>query len=234
MSRAATDRRRPGLAEVFFAAVRRDLLLAWRRPGDVLNPLLFCAMVVTLFPLAVGPERSSLLLSGPGVLWVAALLALLLSLNKLFASDLEDGSLEQLLVSPQPLPLIVLGKTLAHWLTSGVPLVAVSPLLAISYQMPGNVIGALMLTLTPGTIVLSLLGTVGAALTVGLNRPTALLSLLVLPLAMPVLILGANTVSLAAGDERYTPGLWALAAYAVAALSLAPFAAAAALRLMNE
>ena len=200
----------------------------------MLNPLFFCAMVVVLFPLAVGPERNSLLLSGPGVLWVAALLALLLSLNKLFVSDLEDGSLEQLLVSPQPLPLIVLGKTLAHWLTSGVPLVAVSPLLAISYQMPGNVIGTLMLTLLLGTVVLSLLGAIGAALTVGLHQPTALLSLLVLPLAMPVLILGANTVSLAAGDERYTPGLWALAAYAVAALSLAPFAAAAALRVTNE
>ncbi len=226
--------RLPGLAEAFVATARRDLLLAWKRPGDVLNPLFFFAMVVALFPLAVGPSREQLMFSGPGVLWVAALLATLLSLNSLFVSDLEDGSLEQLLVSPQPLPLTVLGKTVAHWLTSGVPLVAVSPLLAITYQMPGNVIGVLMLTLILGTIVLSLLGAIGAALTVGLHRGTALLSLLVLPLAMPVLILGANTVSLAAGEELYTQGLWALAAYAVGALSLAPFAAAAALRVTNE
>lgn len=228
------ESRLPGLAEAFVATARRDLLLAWKRPGDVLNPLFFFAMVVALFPLAVGPSREQLMFSGPGVLWVAALLATLLSLNSLFVSDLEDGSLEQLLVSPQPLPLTVLGKTVAHWLTSGVPLVAVSPLLAITYQMPGNVIGVLMLTLILGTIVLSLLGAIGAALTVGLHRGTALLSLLVLPLAMPVLILGANTVSLAAGEELYTQGLWALAAYAVGAQSLAPFAAAAALRVTNE
>ena len=136
--------------------------------------------------------------------------------------------------APQPLPLLVLGKVRAHWLTSGVPLVLVSPLLAITYQMPPDVIGVLMLSLFLGTIILSLLGGIGAALTVGLHRGSALLSLLVLPLAMPVLILGPSSVSLAAGNELYTPGLWALAAYAVGALSLAPFAAAAALRITNE
>ncbi|MEM8815675.1 MAG: heme exporter protein CcmB [Pseudomonadota bacterium] len=218
----------------FLATTRRDLLLALKRPSDVLNPLAFFAMVCTLFPLAVGPSREQLAFSGPGVLWVAALLATLLSLNSLFVADLEDGSLEQLLLSPQPLPLLVLGKVFAHWLTNGVPLVLVSPLLAISYQMPGNVIGVLMLTLFLGTIILSLLGGIGAALTVGLHRGSALLSLLVLPLAMPVLILGPNSVSLAAGNELYSPGLWALAAYAVGALSLAPFVAAAALRITNE
>ncbi len=228
------DARLAGLGTALFATTRRDLLLAWKRPGDVLNPLFFFAMVCTLFPLAVGPSREQLAFSGPGVLWVAALLATLLALNSLFASDLEDGSLEQLLVSPQPLPLTVLGKTLAHWLTSGVPLVAVSPLVAVTYRMPPAVIEVLMLTLFLGTIILSLIGAIGAALTVGLHRGTALLSLLVLPLAMPVLILGANTVSLAAGNELYTPGLWALGAYAVGALSLAPFAAAAALRITNE
>ncbi len=228
------DARLAGLGTALLATTRRDLLLAWKRPGDVLNPLFFFAMVCTLFPLAVGPSREQLAFSGPGVLWVAALLATLLALNSLFASDLEDGSLEQLLVSPQPLPLTVLGKTLAHWLTSGVPLVAVSPLVAVTYRMPPAVIEVLMLTLFLGTIILSLIGAIGAALTVGLHRGTALLSLLVLPLAMPVLILGANTVSLAAGNELYTPGLWALGAYAVGALSLAPFAAAAALRITNE
>lgn len=223
-----------GLVAALVSTARRDLLLAWKRPGDVLNPVFFFLMVCTLFPLAVGPSREQLAFSGPGVLWVAALLATLLSLNSLFMSDLEDGSLEQFLVSPQPLPVTVLGKTLAHWLTSGVPLLLVSPIVAITYRMPDDVIYVLIATLGLGTIVLSLLGAIGAALTVGLPRGTALLSLLVLPLAMPVLILGANTVSLAAGNELYTQGLWALGAYAMGALSLAPFAAAAALRIANE
>ncbi len=224
----------PGILAGLIAVVRRDLLLAWKRPGDVLNPLFFFAMVCTLFPLAVGPSVAQLTSIGPGVLWVAALLATMLSLNSLFMSDFEDGSLEQLLVSPQPLPVLVLGKTIAHWLSSGVPLVLVSPLLAATYSMPSGVIGVMILTLTLGTVCLSLLGSIGAALTVGLNRGTALLSLLILPLAMPVLLLGANTVSLAADNEMYSTGIWALAAYAVAALSLAPYATAAALRISNE
>jgi heme exporter protein B len=224
----------PGILAALTATVRRDLLLAWKRPGDVLNPLFFFAMVCTLFPLAVGPSPEQLQVSGPGVLWVAALLATLLSLNTLFLSDHEDGSLEQLLVSPQPLPVLALGKTVAHWLVSGLPLVLISPMLALTYRMPVNVMGVLMLTLLLGTICLSLLGSIGAALTVGLHRGTALLSLLILPLAMPVLLLGANTVSIAAGNEAYATGVWALAAYAVGALSLAPYATAAALRISNE
>ena len=191
-------------------------------------------MVCTLFPLAVGPGADQLTLSGPGVLWVAALLATLLSLNSLFMSDHEDGSLDQLLVSPQPLPILALGKMIAHWLITGLPLVLISPLLAMTYRMPVDVIGVLMLTLLLGTVCLSLLGSIGAALTVGLHRGTALLSLLILPLAMPVLLLGANTVSLAADSELYATGIWALGAYAVLALSLAPYATAAALRISNE
>lgn len=224
----------PGLLAGLIAITRRDLLLAWKRPGDVLNPLFFFAMVCTLFPLAVGPSAAQLTFSGPGVLWVAALLASLLSLNSLFMSDHEDGSLDQLLVSPQPLPVLVIGKTLAHWLIGGLPLVLISPLLAMTYRMPASVMIVLMVTLFLGTICLSLLGSIGAALTVGLHRGTALLSLLILPLAMPVLLLGASTVSLAAGNESFATGVWALAAYAVAALSLAPFATAAALRISNE
>jgi len=224
----------PGMLHGLVAIARRDLLLAWKRPGDVLNPLFFFAMVCTLFPLAVGPSAEQLTFSGPGVLWVAALLATLLSLNALFMSDHEDGSLDQLLVSPQPLPVLVLGKTIAHWMISGLPLVLISPLLAMTYRMSTDVMGVLMLTLLLGTICLSLLGSIGAALTVGLHRGTALLSLLILPLAMPVLLLGANTVSLAAGNEVYATGIWALGAYAVAALSLAPYATAAALRISNE
>ncbi|MDG2289430.1 MAG: heme exporter protein CcmB [Woeseiaceae bacterium] len=231
---AAPSPEQPGILVGLSATVRRDLLLAWKRPGDILNPLFFFAMVCTLFPLAVGPSAEQLTVSGPGVLWVAALLSTLLSLNSLFMSDHEDGSLDQLLVSPQPLPVLALGKTLAHWLTSGLPLVLISPLLAMTYRMSTDIVGVLMLTLLLGTVCLSLLGSIGAALTVGLHRGTALLSLLILPLVMPVLLLGANTVSLAAGGEPYATGIWALAGYAVAALSLAPYATAAALRISNE
>ncbi|MEO1203133.1 MAG: heme exporter protein CcmB [Pseudomonadota bacterium] len=224
----------PGLWAGFAATAKRDLLLAWKRPGDILNPLFFFTMVCTLFPLAVGPSVEELTFAGPGVLWVAALLAMLLSLNSLFLADFEDGSLEQLLLSPQPLAVLALGKTVAHWLTSGLPLVILSPALAVTFRMPGEVIGVLMITLTLGTISLSLLGSIGAALTVGLHRGTALLSLLILPLAMPVLIFGARTVSLAASGDITSTGIYALAAYAVGALTLAPYATAAALRISNE
>ena len=230
----SSTQQEPGIFAGLVAITRRDLLLAWKRPGDVLNPLFFFAMVCTLFPLAVGPSAEQLTFSGPGVLWVAALLSTLLSLNSLFMSDHEDGSLDQLLVSPQPLPVLALGKTLAHWLISGLPLVLISPLLAMTYRMPASVMGVLMLTLLLGTISLSRLGSIGAALTVGLHRGTALLSLLILPLAMPVLLLGANTVSLAAGNDVYGTGIWALGAYAVSSISLAPYATAAALRISNE
>lgn len=224
----------PSIGSALISVAKRDLLLAWKRPGDVMNPLFFFAMVATLFPLAVGPSPEQLQFSGPGVLWVAALLAMLLSLNSLFVSDFEDGSLEQMLVSPVPLPALALGKTIAHWLTSGLPLVLVSPVLGLTFQMPMDVMGFLMATLLLGTISLSLLGSIGAALTVGLHRGTALLSLLILPLAMPVLIFGARTVSLSAAGDIGAGGLYFLAAYAVLILSLAPFAIAAALRISNE
>ncbi len=214
--------------------VRRDLFLAWKRPGDILNPLFFFAMVAALFPLAIGPSPEQLEFSGPAVLWVAALLAMLLSLNSLFLSDFEDGSLDQMLVSPVPLPALALGKSITHWLTSGLPLVLVTPLVAITFRMPASVTGFLMLTLLLGTISLSLLGSIGAALTVGLHRGTALLSLLILPLAMPVLIFGARTVSLVAAGDGVAGGLYFLGAYAVLVLSFAPFATAAALRISNE
>lgn len=224
----------PPLGRALFAVARRDLLLAWKRPGDVLNPLFFFAMVATLFPLAVGPSNEQLEFSGPGVLWAAALLAMLLSLNSLFVSDFEDGSLDQMLVSPVPLPVLALGKSIAHWLTSGLPLVMVSPIVEITFRMPVSVMGYMILTLLLGTISLSLLGSIGAALTVGLHRGTALLSLLVLPLSMPVLIFGARTVSLVASGDGVAGGLYFLAAYAVLILSIAPFATAAALRISNE
>jgi len=225
---------RPSLVAGFVAILRRDLLLAFKRPGDVVNPLFFFAIVSTLFPLAIGPGAEQLIAIGPGVVWVAALLAMLISMNAMFLSDFEDGSLDQLILSPQPLPLLALGKTITHWLVSGLPLVIVSPLIAVTYQMPLEAIGVMMLTLALGTVSLSLLGSVGAALTVGLNRGSALLSLLVLPLAMPVLIFGARTVSLAASNDVVTAGIYFLAAYCVLGLSLAPFATAAALKISNE
>jgi len=224
----------PSLSSGFLSVVRRDVLLAWKRPGDVLNPLFFFAMVSTLFPLAVGPSSEQLAFSGPGVVWVAALLAALLSLNSLFMSDFEDGSLDQLILSPQPLPMTALAKALAHWLITGLPLVLVSPLVAITFQMPAQTISVMMVTLTFGTVSLSLLGSIGAALTVGLHRGTALLSLLILPLAMPILIFGARTVSLAAADDAVSAGVYFLAAYCMLTLTLAPFATAAALRISNE
>ena len=224
----------PGLWHGFTAVIKRDLMLAWKRPGDMLNPLFFFAMVSTLFPLAVGPSKEQLLLNGPGVVWVAALLAALLSLNSLFLSDYEDGSLDQLILSPQPLPLLALAKALAHWLATGLPLVLVSPLIAISFSMPAQTVEVMMLTLTFGTVSLSMLGSVGAALTVGLHRGTALLSLLILPLAMPVLIFGARTVSLAAANDAVAAGIYFLAAYCMLTLTLAPFATAAALKISSE
>ncbi len=229
-----TQREIPGIFTGMLAVIRRDLLLAWKRPGDMLNPLFFFAMVSTLFPLGTGPSAEQLEFSGPGVLWVAALLAMMVSLNTLFLQDHDDGSLDQLLVSPQPLPALALGKTIAHWLTSGLPLVLVTPIVAVAYRMTVDVIGVLLLTLALGTVSLSLLGAVGAALTVGLHRATALLSLLILPLAMPILIVGAGAVSLAASGEGLSGGVYFLAAYAIGALSLAPFATAAALRISNE
>ncbi len=231
---AAAGNSVPSLTHGFLAVARRDLLLGWRRPGDVLNPLFFYLIVATLFPLALGADAAGLALIGPGVLWVAALLATLLSLNSLFLADHEDGSLEQLLVSAQPLPLLALAKASAHWLLGGVPLVLVAPVAAYSYGLSAGAIRVLMLTLALGTASLSLLGSVGAALTVGLNRATALLGLLVLPLAIPVLIFGARTVSLAAAGDTAAGGIYFLAAYCVLALVLAPFAAAAALRIAAE
>ncbi len=228
------DQTESDLMAGLLAIIRRDLLLAWKRPGDALNPLVFYAMVCTLFPLATGPSEQQLVLNGPGVLWVAALLSTLLALHGLFQSDYEDGSLDQLILSPQPLPLLMFGKALAHWLVTGVPLVLMSPLLAMTFRLPVTVTGLLVLTLTLGTLSLSMLGSIGAALTVGLNRANALLSLLILPIAMPVLIFGARTVSLAVAGDSPVAGVYFLAAYCMLALALSPFATAAALKISNE
>ncbi|WVM89276.1 heme exporter protein CcmB [Halopseudomonas pachastrellae] len=202
------------------------------RPGDVLNPLVFFAMVITLFPLAVGPEPQMLQRMASGVIWVAALLATLLSLDGLFRSDFEDGSLEQWVLSPHPLTLLVLVKVLHHWLMCGVLLVLLTPLLGMMLALPWSVIPVLCVTLLLGTAVLSLLGAIGAALTVGLKGGgSMLLALLILPLYIPVLILGTGTMDAALQGLPVQGYLLWMSCLAVLALSLSPLAIAAGLRI---
>lgn len=218
----------------FLAVLKRDLLLALRRRGDWLNPLVFFVIVVTLFPLGVGPDNDLLREIAPGVIWVAALLATLLGLGGLFQSDFDDGSLEQLVLSPQPLSVLVLAKVLAHWLVSGLPLLLLSPLLAIIMQMQLRAIPALLASLMLGTLTLSLLGAIGAALTVGLRHGGVLLALLVLPLFIPVLIFGSSSVLAAANGFGVAGQLSMLGALFMLALVGSPLTIAAALRISSE
>ncbi|GAB6047226.1 heme exporter protein CcmB [Methyloparacoccus murrellii] len=213
------------------ALVRRDLLLAYRHRGELANPLLFFMIVVTLFPLGVSPAEALLKILAPGVIWIAALLAALFSLESMFRSDFEDGALEQMAMSPQPLALLVLGKVLAHWLVSGLPMLLMAPLLALFLSLPVAGILALELTLLVGTPLLSLLGSIGVALTVGLRRGGVLLTLLVLPLYIPVLIFATNAVTVAVAGLPYDGQVYFLAALLALAVTLAPFATAAALRI---
>ncbi len=222
------------MGQALLAVVRRDLRIAFRRLPDLASPLMFFAIVITLFPLAISPEPTVLREIGPGVLWVAALLATLLALNTLFRSDFDDGSLEQLALSTHPLPLLVFGKILAHWLISGVPLVVLSPLLALSYDLSLNTLQVLALALLIGTPTLSLLGSVGAALTAGVRQAGGLLALVVLPLMLPVLVFGARATTLAATGQDPAGPLYLLAALAVLAVTLGPFATAAAVRVSLE
>jgi len=219
-----------GLGTLMLTIVRRDLLLAVRHAGQWLNPLFFFVIVVSLFPLGVGPGPNTLATIAPGVLWVSALLATLLSLDSLFLRDRSDGTLEQLVLSGHPLSVIVLAKTLAHWLLSGLPLLLMSPLLGVFMQLPTVALPTLMASLLLGTLTLSLIGAIGAALTVSLNQSGVLLSLLVLPLSVPVLIFGAGAVVASASALPVLGHLSLMAAMFALALALAPLAAAAALR----
>lgn len=212
------------------AVFRRDLITALRQVHDVLTPLVFFAIVTALFPLGVGPDPKVLATLAPGVIWVGALLATMLSLNRLFANDYADGTLEQLLLAPHPLTVLVLTKTAVHWVLTGLPLVLISPLLAIQLQLPVSAIGMLMLSLLLGTPVLSLIGAVGAALTLGLRGGGVLVSLLVLPLYTPVLIFGAGAVVGAATGAEIEAQLSLLGAFLALALTFAPWATAASLR----
>jgi len=213
------------------AVIRRDLDLGFRRWGDVASPLMFFAIITTLFPLALSPAREVLQSLGPGVLWIGALLSMLLALNALFRQDLEDGSMEQLVVGPHPLPLIMLAKATAHWLLSGLPLVLLAPLLAVTYHLPADGVWALCATLLLGTPTLSLLGSVGAALTAGVRQSGGLLALLVLPLCLPVLMFGARATALAAEGEVISGPLYLLGALLALALSLVPLTASAGIRI---
>lgn len=213
---------------------RRDLLLAFRRREQLLQPVVFFVMITTLFPLALSPELAQLRQIAGGVLWVAALLAALLALEGLFRADQEDGTLEQLLLAGQPLALLAIARTGAHWTITGLPLVLVSPVLALALGVPAAALWTLAISLALGTGILSSLGAVGAALTVGVRRGGVLLSLLVLPLLMPALIFGARAVDMAIRGDAVRGPLLLLAAMCVLALTLAPLATAAALRISAE
>ncbi len=214
--------------------VYRDLLLTLRRRSDAMNTLLFFVIVVSLFPLGVGPEPNLLRTIAPGVLWVAALLASMLALGKMFAADYADGTLEQMLLTPAPLALVVAGKVLAHWLVTGLPLTLLAPVLALQFDLPRDAFGVLIGSLLLGTPVLSLIGAIGAALTRGVRGSGVLTALLVLPLYVPVLILGAGAVEYTAAGLGGAGHLLLLGALLVFAVAFAPWPVAAALRISVE
>jgi heme exporter protein B len=215
----------------FVAIVRRDLLLAYRHRAELINPLAFFVLVVTLFPLGVGADVALLKRIAPGVIWVAALLASLLTMDSLFRSDFEDGSLELMVMSPHPLSVLVLGKVTAHWLLSGAPLSLVAPLLAMMFNMDAEAIKILLLTLLLGTPVLSLIGAIAVALTVGLRKGGVLLAILVLPLYVPVLIFASNAVDAAMAGFPVSGQLYMMSAMLFLAITLTPWPTAAALKM---
>ena len=214
--------------------VARDLTLAWRRRADVLSTLFFFVIVVSLFPLGIGPETQLLRSIAPGVVWGAALLASMLSLGRLFQNDYQDGTLEQMLLTPQPLYLVVLGKILAQWLVSEVPLILIAPLIGVQFGLASDTLVILFVSLLIGTPILSLIGSIGAALTLGLRGGGVLIALLILPLYIPVLIFGAGAVDASITGVNSQANLYLLAAFLVVSLVFAPWATSAALRISLE
>lgn len=210
--------------------LKREMLQSFRRWSDLLSPLVFFIVVSSLFPLAISPAPDILRQVGPGVLWVAALLAILLSMSRLFRDDYEDGSLEQLCLAPHPLPLLLLGKVIAYWLQIVLPLMLLSPLVSIAYDLPPEATRVLLISLLLGTPALSLLGAITAALTVGLRQGAGILAILLLPLSIPVLIFGSRATDLAVGGMETNGPLLLLGAISLLAVSLSPFAIAAAVR----
>ncbi len=223
-----------GLLAVMLAVMRREVSLAMRQKGEVLTPLVFFIVVASLFPLGVGPESALLLRMAPGVLWVSALLAAMLSLQRMFATDYADGSLEQMVLSTTPLGLLVLAKALSHFLLSGLPLVLMAPVLGLQFGLDGRALGLLMLSLLLGTPTLSLIGSIGAALTLGVRGAGVLLSLLILPLYIPVLIFGAGAVEADAAGMSAGGHLSLLAALLALSVFFAPLATTTALRISLE
>jgi len=216
------------------AVVACDLLIALRHRSDVLTTFFFFVIVVSLFPLGVGPEPGTLREIAPGVVWVAALLAAMLSLARMFGTDYADGTLEQLVLTPQPLVVLVMAKVAAHWLTTGLPLVLIAPVLGLQFDLPADALATLLLSLLIGTPALSLIGAVGAALTLGVRGAAALTTLLVLPLYVPVLIFGAGAVVATATGTGAAGHLSLLGAMLLIALVFAPWATAVALRISLE
>ncbi len=225
---------KPGTIHVMLAVLRREFAVALRQKGEVLTPLMFFVVVASLFPLGVGPESALLLRMAPGVLWVSALLAAMLSLPRLFATDYADGSLEQMSLSTTPLALLVVAKALSHFLLSGLPLVLMAPVLGLQFGLDARALGLLMLTLLLGTPTLSLIGSIGAALTLGVRGAGVLLSLLILPLYIPVLIFGAGAVEADAAGLGVGGHLSLLAALLVLSAFFAPLATTTALRISLE
>lgn len=219
------------MLNAFYHLLIRDLRLALRNRHELANPLIFFVLVVSLFPLAITPTAEALQAMAPGVIWVAALLAVLLSLDRLFKEDYDDGSLDQLMLSPNPLMILVFAKVTAHWLLTGLPLVIIAPLLGLFMSLPADAVSVLVYSLLLGTPVLSLIGAIGVSLTVAVNRGGVLLSLIVLPLYIPILIFGANAVDVAADGLSVKGQLTFLAAMLALAASLAPLATAVALRI---
>ena len=214
--------------------VWRDLILAWRRRADVLATLFFFIIVVSLFPLGIGPERETLRTIAPGVVWVAALLASMLSLGRIFGNDYQDGTLEQLLLTTQPAYLVVLAKVLAHWIVAELPLVVLAPVLGLQFGLSQNGLAIVVVSLLLGTPVLSVIGSVGAALTLGLRAANVLVALLVLPLYIPVLIFGSGAVQASVTGSSPQAWLLLLGATLIVSLVFAPWATSAALRISVE
>ena len=226
--------KKSSLLQLLVLVIRRDLVLAMRRRADVLTTLVFFVIVVSLFPLGVGPELGMLRKMAPGVLWVAALLASMLSLGRLFSADYQDGTLEQMMLAPQSLSMLVLGKMIAHWMVSGLPLVLMAPVLGLQFDMSAQPLGVLIIGLLLGTPILSMIGAIGAALTLGLRGGGVLLSLLVLPLCIPVLIFGTGAVEAISSGLSVASHLSLLGALLVLSLVFTPWVTAQALRISME
>jgi heme exporter protein B len=229
MNNGATTGTSTGRA--FISTLKRDLLIAFKRKNDIANPFMFFFIVVSLFPIGIGPDAQKLSEIAPGVIWIAVLLSSMLSMDSLYRADFEDGSLEQLLLSPNPLFFLVLAKNISHWLVSGLPVILVSPILAYMLNLPSEAYAVLVLSLLIGTPIISLLGSIAVALTVGLGSRGLILAVITLPMSVPVLIFGTLAVQSQLNGINPTGYLALLFAMFAAALSLAPLASAAALRI---